>query len=56
MEILRTLAPGLFLLAAIVMAAVGVRSQQGKKTPTRITAYAVVIAILGLIGIFGPIG
>ena len=53
MEILTNLAPGLFLLAALLLAVVGVRSQQGKTTPRRIIAYAVLIAGLGFVGILG---
>ena len=54
MEVLTRLAPGLFLLAAGLMAVVGVRTQQGKGTPRRITAYAIVLALLGIVGIFAP--
>lgn len=53
-EALKNLAPGLFLLAAILMGIVGVRTQQGKTTPRRITIYAILFAVLGFVGIFGP--
>ena len=54
MEVLTKLAPGLFLLAAGLMAVVGVRTQQGKDTPRKITAYAIALALLGLVGILLP--
>ena len=54
MEVLTRLAPGLFLLAAGLMAVVGVRTQQGKGTPRKITAYAILLVLLGLVGILLP--
>jgi uncharacterized membrane protein len=54
MDILTNLAPALFLIAAGLMAIVGVRSQQGNRTPRRITFYAIGLSLLGLIGILFP--
>ncbi len=54
MDVLKNLAPGLFLLAAILMAVVGVRSQRGQVTPARITIYAAILSLVALWGLFGP--